>query len=161
MSPTTAVAAALVALIVCGCSSSATRLTVVQDPATEPPQQGAGTSPLGITVDVSPESPRAGETVTFTMVAVDVDARVLADDCVSYHWFGDTVGRPGGCIAACSQERPDDPPAEPSRVERVYRHVYEQPGTYTAGFHVSSNAHCARNQAGSEGELEVVVDVAP
>ena len=114
-------------------------------PAPAATASGPGNAPLTVAVTVSPDSPVAGEPVTFDVVAEDPDAEVGAVGCLSYHWFG------------------DEPAARPTpgHLEEQLTHTYDKPGRYTAVFHYSSNVLCAHNPYGSEGEAEVVVHVRP
>lgn len=128
--PTTAVAAAAGS----DCRNST---DVVCGPFRWDPAPGANAA-MGMSVRVSPERPRPGETVTFRVVATDPDAP-FESPCPAAA-FGDgrrTNACPPGLgfrgLAECPMDGygPWTPPSrQAGRIEHVFRHAYDNEGTY-------------------------------
>ncbi len=96
------------------------------------------------------------------MTATD-DGPVHPGSCDSSQRFGDEDDEVA-CAASCLPPEPrhgtwDLPPPEEGGATEVFRHTYDQPGTYTATF--SYGAVCSSSPYRSQGEASVTVTVAP
>ncbi len=117
--------------------------------------------PLIVEVTFSPEEPRAGERVTFTVRASD-DGPVSAGNCTNSQTYGEAGEQRVVCSASCLPPEPrfgpwDPPPPENGIAEETFRHVYEQPGIYTATFRYGPD--CSDSPWASDGETSVRVIV--
>jgi hypothetical protein len=132
-----------------------------RDPACGPfvwdPPPGPN-QPLTVTIAVSPEAPRAGETVTFRVVLDDPDGDSLRaqHDDVDYGDGGPTVGV-GGHVNCAPGSGPWDSAARPVHEELVFTHVYAQPGTYTATFPFTTYGNCAYGPSAATARPTVTV----
>lgn len=132
-----------------------------RDPACGPfvwdPPPGPN-QPLTVTIAVSPEAPRAGETVTFRVVLDDPDGDSLraSHDDVDYGDGGPTVGV-GGHVDCAPGFGPWDSAARPVHEELVFTHVYAQPGTYTATFPFTTYGNCAYGPSAATARPTVTV----
>jgi len=119
--------------------------------------------PLAVDATYSPSSPKAGDTVTFTVIASDADARPATPCRVEYDYGDGTREDPVVCStpACLAMYGPWTPEPKPGRVERTYDHVYQQPGTYTVTFSYSSAAYCADtiDPYRSDGSRSVTVTI--
>lgn len=98
--------------------------------------------PVEVHVKISPAAPKVGDTVTFTIVAVDPDSRDVQLGTYEFTEQGPgAVGSDdlGTCPPAFG---PWDPPdAEGGRLERELRHTYREAGTYEATFTVFTHSY--------------------
>jgi hypothetical protein len=136
----------------------------------------ADNQPLTATVSFTPQNPRVGETVTFTVHAEDPDASI---PCVGLTFplpegiAGEFCSRP---TLGCGGDEPhgpwDTPAAMPSSVDRVFTHVFSSSGAATVSVLVTSRSSplsrlslCpdvdSRDPYKSSATLSVTVDVAP
>lgn len=126
-----------------------------------PPGPNAG---LTISVTYSPQAPRAGDTVTFTLRVTDPD-HLITGNCTRVE-YGDGAVEPG---LPCNPDPPCNdahgpwrPPA-PTRGERTFTfsHEYRSPGDFRASFEFHTDLDHCRNPYGSAGVESVTVNVAP
>jgi hypothetical protein len=100
------------------------------------------------TVSYTPETPRAGEEIVFTIRVADPDRRLIIgwpDGCTASPHWGD-LSQAGSCSALCDASQRygpwSPPPPEPGERVFEYRHRYEGPGTYSAKFFFRSYELC-------------------
>ncbi|MCA1832979.1 MAG: hypothetical protein ABR548_09320 [Actinomycetota bacterium] len=87
--------------------------------------------PIDIEVEWSPESPVAGDLVTFTVTITDPDAKITAYKA----GFGDPSRAALPACSTPSRYGPWTPPArQAGSVSLVFRHIYESAGDYSANF---------------------------
>ncbi len=118
--------------------------------------------PLTVQVTSSPAEPRAGETVTFHVVAEDPDATIDKEHNQQREWGDGTSDPSSSTHGDCAPlHGPWTPPTRTrSRHEATFEHVYSEPGTYTARFSFQSSSFCVGvDPYGSEGEGTVIVMV--
>ncbi len=115
--------------------------------------------PLTVKVTVTPEAPRAGETVTFRVVVDDPDGGTLQgyQDTVDYG-DGTPFSGVGGHIDCVPGYGPWDSASVPVHEEITFRHVYANAGTYTAAFKFTTYGNCAYGP--SQGMATPTVTVA-
>ena len=129
---------------------------LVWDPPPGPNQ------PLTVQVTVTPQAPKAGETVTFRVVVDDPDGNALQayDGTVDY---GD--GTPfygvGGHVECAGFFGPWDSTPVPVHQELAFKHVYANAGTYTATFRFATLGNCAYGPSQATATATVVVTKPP
>jgi hypothetical protein len=115
--------------------------------------------PLKVDVRVSPSRPKAGQEVTFTVVANDPDA-TIDRECVGGH-YGDGLSDPKSCSSAiCFAQHGTwtPPPKRSDRLQMTFRHVYSAAGTYEAAFPFLSSGECGNPfDSRSDGLVNVTV----
>jgi hypothetical protein len=119
--------------------------------------------PLTIEVEYSPKTPRAGDTVTFEVVATDDGGTPVRRTTL----FGDgSQVEPKGDACPDQEKRygpwtPPDPDHQDN--EDTFRHTYERSGNFEAIFRYSTDRCDQRgyNPYGSETRIEIKIDVEP
>ena len=144
-------------------STTASACRNSEDPACgelrwDPPPPSNG--PMTVSVTFSPSHPRAGEVVTFHVVAEDPDGRIWSD---SYD-FGDGtalgVRSHPDCSGAYGPWTPPSP--TPGRLDKTYQHAYSAAGSFTATFRYRSWGPCPDPAIyGNEGQVVVPLVVSP
>lgn len=124
------------------------------DPAPAPDQ------PLSVRATHSPAEPRAGEAITFHVVAEDPDSRILRSFNIVERYSDGTGGAWRHVLVSCIARFGlwDAPQPEPDRYETTFTHAFREPGTYEATFGFESSGSCG-HPYGSEGETTVTVVV--
>lgn len=117
----------------------------------EPPMRN---DPLTVEVSVSPPSPRAGQQVTFSVVATD-DAKIDRG-CTAFS-AGDDSPSSTCAVRDCIAFGPWSlPPKRADRLEIAVEHTYRLPGTYQARFTFRSG-ECPSPYGSSESGTATVV----
>jgi hypothetical protein len=124
-------------------------------------------APLTVEISYSPSAPKAGQQVTFTVVARDADA-IISSECAQHYGEGPL---PFGCdgIPSCRTRYGPWTPPQKSAGERTfsYAHTYDDAGTYRGHFSFLSGTGPFREYCGSPygnsgiGEFEIVVSANP
>ena len=118
--------------------------------------------PMTVDVTFSPQNPRPGERVTFT-VRVRDDGPAGAGNCVNQQRYGEVDEAVTVCTASCVEEPrfgPWDPPApENTRFQETFSHAYAEAGIYTATFAYNVGDDCTLSPYRSTGEASITVPV--
>lgn len=119
--------------------------------------------PMAVDVTFSPQRPRPGEKVTFT-VRVRDDGPADPGDCVNQQSYGEPGEAVSFCTASCAPEAIkygpwDPPPPENTSFQESFRHSYAEAGTYTARFAYNVGSDCSFSPYRSTGEASITVPV--
>jgi hypothetical protein len=116
-------------------------------------------------VTTSPESPRAGEKVTFTITGSDLDASPVG---VCNYSFGDGPDvvcdpRPAMDPSYCPKQYGawNPPPREEGRLNTALQHTYPRPGTYQVSFDLRSAMDKCNNPYASGAIVKTTVIIGP
>ena len=125
----------------------------------DPPLTNAGAK-LEI-VKVEPATPKAGDTVTFTLHATDPDSFIPSGGFCGGASYGD--GEASKCGPSCAGTGPqfgpwDPPPARPGDSTFTVSHAYAKPGSYTAIFSITADQCGPRS---SDASASIRVQVSP
>lgn len=121
--------------------------------------------PMSVEVTTSPSAPRAGDTVTFSVVVTDPDAQIQ-HPCDVFVSFGAGDDAPPACASSRFCEEGygawSPPERKPDRREDSYTHVYEEAGTYLATFQYvswSASTVCEPDpySSNARGQIEITV----
>lgn len=135
-----------------------------QDPACGPLRYEPSPVNLPMAVDVtfSPQRPRPGEEVTFT-VRVRDDGPAGPGNCVNQQRYGEADEVVALCTASCMEEQKfgpwDPPPPENIRFQETFSHAYAEAGSYTATFAYNVGGDCTFSPYRSTGEVSITVPV--
>ena len=118
-------------------------------------------------VKISPATPTVGQTVTFTLRAVDPDSRFVLDgiwcDNSGYSFGDNSSGY--ACAVSCAaldEYGPWDPPlAQPSDLTFTMAHAYTAAGTFHAKFGVTAEACGPRTSMASTAVTVTVATTTP
>lgn len=116
-----------------------------------------------VVVTFSPEAPKAGETVTFTVRVREDGPVTRGPGACNEATFGDEETA-RACSASCALPEPrhgpwDPPPPEDTSFTETFRHTYAEAGDYTANFAYNQGQNCTSNPYYSAGETPVTVPV--
>lgn len=117
--------------------------------------------------EVSPAAPKAGQTVTFTLRAVDPDSHFVLDGIWcdnSGYSFGDNS--PGhACAVSCAAVNEygpwDPPPPQPGDLTFTMQHTYNTAGTFHAQFGVTAEACGPRTSTASATATVTITGTTP
>jgi hypothetical protein len=135
------------------------------NPACGPLHYGSPITNQGATLEIvkiSPARPTLGQTVTFTLRAVDPDSRfVLAGiwcDNSGYSFGDNSLGY--ACAVTCAVVNEygpwDPPPAQPSDLTFTMAHAYTAAGTFHAKFGVTAEA-CGPRTSMASADVTVTI----
>lgn len=119
--------------------------------------------PMTVEVTFSPQTPKPGERITFT-VRVRDDGPASPGNCINQQTYGEPSEAVSFCTAACAAEAIkygpwDPPPPENTSFQENFRHSYAEAGTYTATFSYNVGADCSFSPYRSTGEASITVPV--
>jgi hypothetical protein len=112
-------------------------------------------------VKVEPATPKAGDTVAFTLHATDPDSFIPSGGFCGGASYGD--GEASKCGPSCAGTGPqfgpwDPPPARPGDSTFTVSHAYAKPGSYTANFSITADQCGPRS---SDASASIRVQVSP
>ena len=112
-------------------------------------------------VKVEPATPKAGDTVTFTLHATDPDSFIASGGFCGGASYGD--GEASKCGPSCAGTGPqfgpwDPPPARPGDSTFTVSHAYAKAGSYTANFSITADQCGPRS---SDASASISVQVSP
>lgn len=122
----------------------------------------APNKPLTVKLSYLPTTPKAGETVTFSVTVDDPDGSMLLDDDGLGNNYGDRTPdfSPTAIVDCLERYGPWTPePPRPVHADLTFRHVYASAGTYNVSFPFKAIGDCMYGP--SEAVATATIVVAP